>query len=94
MIARPIKTEADYDSALAAIDRLMGAEPGTPEASELELLVTLVETYEAARWPISGSAPASPRPTVDEVLARIASRPTVKVSVSPAEVIRRMRDSE
>ena len=31
MNTRPIKNEADYDSALAKIDRLMGAEPGTPE---------------------------------------------------------------
>lgn len=88
MIARPIKTEADYASALAAIDRLMGAEPGTPEASELEVLVLLVETYEAAHWPIKEPV------TVDVLRRRIASRPTVKVSVSPAEVIRRVRDSE
>jgi len=37
---------------LAAIDRLMGAAPGTPESSELDALVTLVEAYEAKHWPI------------------------------------------
>ncbi|MYF07869.1 MAG: hypothetical protein F4092_03890 [Rhodospirillaceae bacterium] len=87
MNTRPIKNEADYDSALAKIDRLMGAEPGTPEAAELDILVSLVETYDAARWPIK--EPVS----VDELRRRIASRPTVKPSISPAEVIRQMRDS-
>ena len=47
-----IETEAEYDTALAEVNRLMGAEPGTPEAAELDVLVSLVETYEAARWPI------------------------------------------
>jgi len=36
---RPIKTEADYDAALARADRLMDAEEGTPEADELDVLV-------------------------------------------------------
>ena len=53
MTVRQIKTEADYDAALATIDRLMGAAPDTPESDELELLVTLVEAYEEERWPIS-----------------------------------------
>ncbi|MDE0703887.1 MAG: hypothetical protein OXH59_09205 [Rhodospirillaceae bacterium] len=48
----PIRDEAGYNAALAEIDRLMGAGPGTPEASELEALVSLVEAYEAAHWPI------------------------------------------
>ena len=44
---KPIKSEADYDSALAVIDNLMGAAPNTPESDELEILVTLAEAYEA-----------------------------------------------
>lgn len=87
MNTRPIKNEVEYNRALAEIDRLMGAERGTPEAAELEALVSLVETYEAAHWPIKEPV------TVDELRRRIASRPTVKVSVSPAELIRQMRDS-
>lgn len=65
----------------------MGAEPGTPEAVELEALVSRVEAYEAAHWPIKEPV------TVDELRQRIASRPTIKPSISPAEVIRQMRDS-
>ena len=54
---RPIKSEADYDSALAAIDNLMGVAPNTPESDELEIFVTLVEAYEAKHWPIDAPDP-------------------------------------
>ena len=54
---RPIKNEADYDSALAVIDNLMGAAPNTPESDELEILVTLVEAYEAKHWRIDAPDP-------------------------------------
>ena len=49
---KPIETEADYEAALAVIDKLMGAVPNTPESDDLDVLVTLVEAYEAKRWPI------------------------------------------
>lgn len=52
MVNRLIKTEADYEQALSRIEELMGAEPGTAEADELELLATLVEMYEEAHYPI------------------------------------------
>ena len=54
---RPIKSEADYDSALAVIDNLMGVAPNTPESDELEILVALVEAYEAKHWPIDAPDP-------------------------------------
>ena len=59
MRIKPIKSEADYDAALTAIDRLMGATPGTPEGDELDILVTLVEAYEAAHWAIEAPDPIS-----------------------------------
>jgi len=59
MDIRPIRSEADYDKALAAIDRLMGAAPDTPESDRLEILVTLVEAYEARRWPIEAPDPVA-----------------------------------
>ena len=52
MTIKPIRSEADYDAALAEIDRLMGVTSGTPESDRLEVLVTLVERYEADRWSI------------------------------------------
>jgi HTH-type transcriptional regulator/antitoxin HigA len=48
----PIKSEADYDAALAEIDRLMDAEPNTSRGDRFDGLVTLVEAYEAKRWAI------------------------------------------
>ncbi len=59
MNIKPIKSEADYDAALTAIDGLMGAAPDTPESDKLEVLVTLVEAYEAERWPIEAPDPIS-----------------------------------
>ena len=41
---RPVRTEADYDVALARIDDFMGAEPGTPDGRELDVLVELYES--------------------------------------------------
>ena len=59
MSIKPIKCDADYDAALTAIDGLMGADPDSPEGDELEVLVTLVEAYEAERWPIEAPDPIS-----------------------------------
>ena len=59
MDIRPIRNEADYDVALESIEALMGAAPGTPEADTLEVLVTLVEAYEARRWPVDAPDPVS-----------------------------------
>jgi HTH-type transcriptional regulator/antitoxin HigA len=42
----PIKTEADYEDAMAAIEQLFEARSGTPEADRLDVLTTLVESYE------------------------------------------------
>lgn len=56
-VNQPIKSEADYDAALAVIDDLMGAVPNTPESDDLDTLVMLVEAYEAKRWPIDGLDP-------------------------------------
>ncbi|NVJ69057.1 MAG: hypothetical protein HWE08_01810 [Alphaproteobacteria bacterium] len=42
----PIRTEADYEAALEAIEQLMLAEPGSPEADDLEVLSTLIAAYE------------------------------------------------
>ena len=57
MTIKPIRDETDYDTALAEIDRLMGADLDTPESDTLEVLVTLVERYEAERWNIEAPDP-------------------------------------
>ncbi|MDN3273057.1 helix-turn-helix domain-containing protein [Frankia sp. RB7] len=52
MEIHPIRTESDYDAAVAEIERLWDAEPGTDEGDKLDILATLVEKYETAHWPI------------------------------------------
>ena len=54
---KPIRTETDYDAALAEIDMLMDAEPGSPEGDRLDILVTLTEAYEAQHWRIDPPDP-------------------------------------
>ena len=49
---RPIRTEADYQAALARMDALMDAEAGTAEGEELDILADLVEHYEEKREPL------------------------------------------
>jgi HTH-type transcriptional regulator/antitoxin HigA len=53
----PIRTERDYDAAQAAIERLMDADAGTLEGDRLDVLVTLVEAYEARHWAIDPPDP-------------------------------------
>lgn len=52
MNINPIKTEADYDQALAEVYALFESEPDTPEGDRLEILITLVEAYEKIHYPI------------------------------------------
>jgi len=52
MDIKPIRTHHDYDNVLKEIEQLMEAEPGTPEADRLEILVTLVEAYENKHFAI------------------------------------------
>jgi HTH-type transcriptional regulator/antitoxin HigA len=57
MNVRPIKTEADYQTALAEIERLFDAAPNTPRGDRLEVLTTLVEAYERQHYSIPAPDP-------------------------------------
>ncbi|WP_181309075.1 type II toxin-antitoxin system HigA family antitoxin [Rufibacter sp. XAAS-G3-1] len=52
-----IHTEADYQATLQRIRALWEAEPGTPEADELEVLVMLVNKFEEEHYPIEEPDP-------------------------------------
>jgi HTH-type transcriptional regulator / antitoxin HigA len=52
MQLRPIKTEADYREALEEIEAIFDAPPNTPESDRLDILSTLVESYEKRQFPI------------------------------------------
>ena len=55
----PIRTEADYETALARIDELMDTEPGSPEGRELDALVDLVDLYESKHEPMGYPDPVA-----------------------------------
>lgn len=57
MDIRPIKTEEDYQAALAEIERLFDALPETPDGDRLEVLMTLVEVYEDEQYSIPDPDP-------------------------------------
>jgi HTH-type transcriptional regulator / antitoxin HigA len=54
---RPIRTGADYENALAEVERLWGARLGTPEGDRLDVLATLIDAYESEHHPIDPPDP-------------------------------------
>ncbi len=52
MDIKPIRSEADYEAALKEIEALVNSQPGTPEGDRMDVLVTLVQAYEASHYPI------------------------------------------
>lgn len=54
---KPIRSETDYEAALAEVERLWGAESGTPEGDRLDVLATLIDAYEAAHHPMDPPDP-------------------------------------
>jgi HTH-type transcriptional regulator/antitoxin HigA len=57
MDIRPIRTKADNRAVLKEVDRLWQADPGTPEGDRVDVLVTLIEAYEAKHHPIPAPDP-------------------------------------
>ena len=48
-----LKTSVEYELALARIETIFDAKPGTAKGDELELLLVLVEKYEDVAFPIN-----------------------------------------
>ena len=59
MNIKPIRTEADNRAALAEISKLMARDPliGTPAGDRLDVLVTLVQAFEARHYPLDAPDP-------------------------------------
>ena len=60
-----IKTEADYDRALAEVEALWGAKEGTENGDRLDVLIVLIEHYENTHHPIDPPDP------IDAILFRM-----------------------
>jgi HTH-type transcriptional regulator/antitoxin HigA len=52
MTVKPIKTEKDYQQALARLEVIFNSKKDTPEGDELEILTILIEKYENEHFPI------------------------------------------
>lgn len=65
MEIKPIKTETDHERALAKVEELWTAEPGSEEVDRLDVLTTLIEAYEEKNHPIPPPDP------VDAILFRM-----------------------
>lgn len=57
MDIQPIKNEQNFDTALADIEALWGAEEGTKKGDKLDILLVLAEDYEEKYHPISPPDP-------------------------------------
>jgi HTH-type transcriptional regulator/antitoxin HigA len=58
-LIRPLRSEADYEAALDAIEGYFDNEPtpGTPQADRFDLLALVIEDYENKRWPVEPPDP-------------------------------------
>jgi HTH-type transcriptional regulator/antitoxin HigA len=77
MEIKPIRTQRDYKAALAEIERVFDAKPGTPDGDRLEVLATLVEAYEERHHPVPPPDP------VDAILYFMESRGLSRKDLEP-----------
>jgi HTH-type transcriptional regulator/antitoxin HigA len=57
MDIRPIKTEVDYEKALARLEVIFEASPNSNDGDEAEILVVLINNYENQYYPIDAPDP-------------------------------------
>jgi HTH-type transcriptional regulator/antitoxin HigA len=93
MKIRPIRTKADYRAALKEAARLWSAEPGTPAGDRVEVLVTLIEDYEAKHHVIPAPDPIAAIEFMMEqkVLTRRDLEPAIGSRGRVSEVLNRKR---
>lgn len=67
-VRRPLRTESEYDAAVAELDELLDHDPrpGTPEHDRLDLLAVLVAAYDDDHYPMGGTC--TPQSVVDFLL--------------------------
>jgi HTH-type transcriptional regulator/antitoxin HigA len=90
---KPIRTEEDYDVALSEVERLWGAKLGTPEGDRLDVLATLIDSYEQAQYPMDSPDPieAIKFRMSQQKLTRKQLEPMVGTRTRVAEVLNRRR---
>ena len=93
MELKPIRSEAEYQQALADIEQLFAAEAGSAEGERLDMLTILVEAYEKSRYDLPKPDP------VEAILYCMESRGLSRKDLEPfigtrarvSEIINRKR---
>lgn len=93
MNIKPLHTEADYRRALRDVEALWDAAEGSAEADQLEVLVLLVQDYEAKHYPVADPDPIAFLEHVLEArqLTRKDLEPFIGTRARVAEVLNRRR---
>src|SRR6202051_3684939 len=90
---KPIRTKADYNDALAEVERLWGAKSGTSKGDRLDVLATLIDAYETRHHPMD---PPDPIEAIQfrmeqQGLTRKDLEPLIGTRARVAEVMNRRR---
>ena len=93
MEIRPIRTKRDYQAALKEAEALWDARAGSRDADRLEVLVLLIQAYEAIHYPIPDPDPIDFLHHVMEArgLSRKDLEPFIGSRARVAEVLNRVR---
>ena len=90
---RPIRSEEDYEEALAQVERLWGAPSGTPDGDRLDILATLIDAYESQHYRMDppDSVVAIKFRMEQQGLTRKDLEPLIGTRTRAAEVLNRRR---
>ena len=93
MEIHPIRNDKDHAKAMRQVRQLWGAKPGTPQAETLEVLVTLIDSYESKRHSVG---PPDPIEAIrfrmeQEGLTRADLEPAIGSRARVSEVLGRKR---
>src|SRR4051794_17972374 len=91
---KPLRTKKDYAAALKDVERLWGAKNRTPDADRLDVLATLIESYEDVHYPMD---PPDPIEAIkfrmeQQGLSRKDLEPLIGTRTRVAEVLNRKRN--
>ncbi len=88
----PIRTDNDHRAAVQEIERLWDAEAGSEAFNRLDVLATLVDAYEAKRWPVADLDPVDTIKADMELNGRSLGDLTKVIGKSRAtEILKRRR---
>ncbi|MDP1626937.1 type II toxin-antitoxin system HigA family antitoxin [Parvibaculum sp.] len=92
---RPIRSDKDYEWALGEVARYFEREPkrGTPQGDRFEVLLGLIEAYEAKHWAISAPDPVEAIKAQMEQTGRTQADLAALVGSRPraSEILKRQR---